>query len=95
MNALYCFVTDEMYVLSATNRRVSVQLLGKDKIQDKLNRFEDLRSASLFYLGVSSSGPPSQLGATVPSKLNIFIVISMSKPLLGILMFLNCNYSVL
>ncbi|KAK1384329.1 tubulin-folding cofactor E [Heracleum sosnowskyi] len=55
---------DEMYVLSTSNRRVSVELLGKDKIQDKLNRFEDLRSASLFYLGVSSCG---QLGATVPN----------------------------
>ncbi|KAL8125166.1 hypothetical protein AgCh_012732 [Apium graveolens] len=58
---------DEMYVLSATNRRISVQLLGKDIIQDKLNRFEDLKSASLFYLGVSSCGPPSQLGATIPN----------------------------
>ncbi|WOH00524.1 hypothetical protein DCAR_0519889 [Daucus carota subsp. sativus] len=58
---------DEMYVLSATNRRVSVQLLGKDKIQDKLNQFEDLASASLFYLGVSSCGPPSQLGVSVPN----------------------------
>lgn len=81
MNAVYYFATDEMYVLSATNRRVSVQLLGKEKIQDKLNRFEDLRSASLFYLGVSSCGPPSQLSATVPSKLKFqqvfFEIISL------------------
>lgn len=58
---------DEMYVFSASNKRVSVQLLGKDKIQDKLNRFDELTSASLFYLGVSSSGPPSQISAAVPN----------------------------
>ncbi|KAG5562458.1 hypothetical protein RHGRI_005252 [Rhododendron griersonianum] len=58
---------DEMYVFSASNRRVSVQLLGKDKIQDKLSRFEELASASLFYLGVSSSGPPCQISATIPN----------------------------
>lgn len=45
-----------MYVLSASNKRVSVQLLGKDKIQEKLNNFEELKSASLPYLGVSSPG---------------------------------------
>ncbi|KAE9452343.1 hypothetical protein C3L33_15756, partial [Rhododendron williamsianum] len=60
-------IADEMYVFSASNRRVSVQLLGKDKIQDKLSRFEELASASLFYLGVSSSGPPCQISATIPN----------------------------
>ncbi|KAI9169110.1 hypothetical protein LWI28_007116 [Acer negundo] len=45
---------DEMYVLSASNKRVSVELLGKDKIQDKLSKFEELTGASLSYLGVSS-----------------------------------------
>ncbi|KAL6983197.1 hypothetical protein U1Q18_016589 [Sarracenia purpurea var. burkii] len=58
---------DEMYILSASNRRVSVQFLGKDKIQDKLSRFEELAAASLSYLGVSSSGPPCQIRATVPN----------------------------
>ncbi|KAH7841044.1 hypothetical protein Vadar_024881 [Vaccinium darrowii] len=58
---------DEMYVFSASNRRVSVQLLGKDKIQDKLSRFEELAGASLSYLGVSSSGPPCQISVTVPN----------------------------
>ncbi|KAK0574922.1 hypothetical protein LWI29_030971 [Acer saccharum] len=47
---------DEMYVLSASNKRVSVELLGKDKIQDKLSKFEELTGASLSYLGVSSPG---------------------------------------
>ncbi|KAK2969101.1 hypothetical protein RJ640_028808 [Escallonia rubra] len=57
---------DEMYVLSASNKRVSVQLLGKEKIQDQLSRFEELTGASLFYLGVSSSGPPCEISMTIP-----------------------------
>ncbi|KAG2314510.1 hypothetical protein Bca52824_017632 [Brassica carinata] len=47
---------DEMYVLSAKNKRVSIQLLGGDKIQDKLSRLDELTSASLPFLGVSSLG---------------------------------------
>ncbi|XAR59329.1 hypothetical protein NMG60_11015126 [Bertholletia excelsa] len=58
---------DEMYVLSASNRRVSVQFLGKDKIQDKLSRFEELTGASLSFLGIGSSGHPSQISATMPN----------------------------
>ncbi|XP_059297321.1 tubulin-folding cofactor E isoform X2 [Lycium ferocissimum] len=57
---------DEMYVLSATNKKVSIELLGKDKIQNKLSRFDELTSASLAYLGVSSAGPPGQINATIP-----------------------------
>ncbi|CAN4127878.1 unnamed protein product [Withania somnifera] len=57
---------DEMYVLSATNKRVSIELLGKDKIQNKLSRFEELTSASLAYLGVSSAGPPGHMNTTIP-----------------------------
>lgn len=58
---------DEMYVLSASNKRVSVQLLGKDKIEDKLSRFEELKSASVSYLGVSSPGGPAELGTALPN----------------------------
>ncbi|XP_059659317.1 tubulin-folding cofactor E [Cornus florida] len=58
---------DEMYVLSATNKRVSVQLLGKDKIQDKLSRFEELTGASLSYLGVSTPGSQCQISTIVPN----------------------------
>ncbi|PPR94868.1 hypothetical protein GOBAR_AA25802 [Gossypium barbadense] len=58
---------DEMYVLSASNKRVSVQLLGKDKIQDKLSRFEELTSASISYLGVSTPGDPAEISASVPN----------------------------
>ncbi|CAI9272433.1 unnamed protein product [Lactuca saligna] len=58
---------DEMYVFSATNKRVNVQLLGKEKIQDILGRFEELPGASLSYLGVSSSGDPLQIRNTLPN----------------------------
>ncbi|KAG5576912.1 hypothetical protein H5410_057046 [Solanum commersonii] len=59
---------DEMYVLSASNKRVSIELLGKDKIQNKLSQFEELTSASLAYLGVSSAGPPGHINTTIPSN---------------------------
>lgn len=61
-------VVDEMYVLSASNKRVNVQLVGKDKIQDKLSRLEELTSASVSYLGVSSPGVPCDISTNVPSK---------------------------
>ncbi|KAE8681267.1 Tubulin-folding cofactor E [Hibiscus syriacus] len=56
-----------MYVLSASNQRVSVELLGKDKIQDKLSRFKELNSASISYLGVSTPGEPAEIRASVPN----------------------------
>uniref|UniRef100_A0A1D1YDC0 Tubulin-specific chaperone E n=1 Tax=Anthurium amnicola TaxID=1678845 RepID=A0A1D1YDC0_9ARAE len=58
---------DEMYVFSARNKRVSIQLVGKNKVEEKLTRFEELLSASLSYLGVSSIGPPSEINSTVPN----------------------------
>ncbi|KAL5157887.1 Tubulin-folding cofactor E [Glycine soja] len=48
---------DDMYVLSTSNQRVSVQLLGKDK----------LTSVSLSYMGISSPGIPSHINNTVPN----------------------------
>lgn len=56
-----------MYVLSTSNKRVSIQLVGKDKIHDKLSRLEELTSASLSYMGVSSPGSPCLIITTVPS----------------------------
>ncbi|KAL9320647.1 hypothetical protein ACSQ67_012486 [Phaseolus vulgaris] len=74
---------DEMYVLSTSNQRVSVQLLGKDKIQDKLRRFEELTSVSLSYMGVSSPGIPSQINNTVPRSLHfnrlLFLLIDIKE----------------
>ncbi|KAK7303533.1 hypothetical protein RJT34_14440 [Clitoria ternatea] len=58
---------DEMYVLSTSNNRVSVQLLGKDKIHDKLSRFEELTSVSLSYMGISSSGIACHINTKVPN----------------------------
>lgn len=58
---------DEMYVLSASNKRVSVQLVGKEKIQDKLSRLEELTGASLSYLGVSNPGSPNEIRNIVPN----------------------------
>ncbi|KAH9794663.1 Tubulin-folding cofactor E [Citrus sinensis] len=40
----------------ASNKHVSIELVGKDKIQDKFSKFEELTSAALPYLGVSSPG---------------------------------------
>ena len=65
------FSTDEMYVLSASNKRVSIELVGKDKVQDKLSRFEEMTNASLSYMGVSSPGSPCHINTTVPSKLHL------------------------
>ncbi|RVW33206.1 Tubulin-folding cofactor E [Vitis vinifera] len=62
------YVAEEMYVLSASNRRVSVQLVGKEQIEDKLSRFEELTAASLSYLGVSSIGAPFEICSVVPSR---------------------------
>ncbi|XP_019155293.1 PREDICTED: tubulin-folding cofactor E, partial [Ipomoea nil] len=58
---------DEMYVFSASNKRVTVELLGKEKIQNKLSHFEELTSASLSYLGVSSAGDPCHISTTIPN----------------------------
>lgn len=57
-----------MYVLSASDKRVSIEFVGKDIIKDKLSRFEDLTSVSLSYMGVNSLGNPSQIGSVLPSK---------------------------
>ncbi|OMO81652.1 hypothetical protein CCACVL1_12327 [Corchorus capsularis] len=58
---------EEMYVLSGSNQRVSVQLVGKEKIEEKLSKFEELKSASISYLGVSSPGGPDEIRAAVPN----------------------------
>lgn len=58
---------DEMYVLSASKQRVPIHLLGKDKIEDKLGRFEELTGASVSYLGISSSEDPCEISQTLPN----------------------------
>ncbi|GAU46622.1 hypothetical protein TSUD_377880 [Trifolium subterraneum] len=58
---------EEMYVLSTSNKKVSIELLGTSEINDKLSRFEELTNASLAYMGVSSPGIPCELSITVPN----------------------------
>ncbi|XP_045806398.1 tubulin-folding cofactor E [Trifolium pratense] len=58
---------EEMYVLSTSNKKVSIELLGTSEINDKLSRFEELTNASLAYMGVSSPGIPCELSSTVPN----------------------------
>ncbi|CAI0556484.1 unnamed protein product, partial [Linum tenue] len=58
---------EEMYVLSGKNRRVPVEFLGKEKIQDKLSRFDELTNASLSFLGVSTPGSSEDISSTVPN----------------------------
>eukprot|EP00267_Zea_mays_P055420 XP_020408758.1 tubulin-specific chaperone E isoform X2 [Zea mays] len=58
---------DEMYVFSTSQKRVSVEFVGTDKVQEKLNNFNELASASVSYMGVSSIGAPNELNSLVPN----------------------------
>ncbi|XP_062180143.1 tubulin-folding cofactor E-like [Phragmites australis] len=58
---------DEMYVFSTSQKRVSVEFVGKNKVQEKLKNFNELSSASVSYMGVSSIGPPDELKNLVPN----------------------------
>ncbi|XP_031504647.1 tubulin-folding cofactor E [Nymphaea colorata] len=62
---------DEMYVYSMRKKRVAIQLLGKDKVQEKFSRFEELEHASLAYLGVSSPGPQHAIHGVIPNLKNL------------------------
>ncbi|KAK3137774.1 hypothetical protein QOZ80_5BG0457050 [Eleusine coracana subsp. coracana] len=58
---------DEMYVFSTSQKRVSVEFVGKNKVQEKLKNFNELSSASVGYMGVSSIGSPDELKNLVPN----------------------------
>ncbi|KAF2928720.1 tubulin-folding cofactor E [Oryza sativa Japonica Group] len=58
---------DEMYVFSSSQKRVSVELVGKNKVEEKLKNLNDLTSASVSYMGVSSIGPGDELKNLVPN----------------------------
>ncbi|GMH03959.1 hypothetical protein Nepgr_005798 [Nepenthes gracilis] len=58
---------DEMYVLSERSEKVSIQFVGKDKIESKLSRFDELIGASLAYLGVSSPGSLGEINTIAPN----------------------------
>jgi hypothetical protein len=65
-----------MYVFSTSQKRVSVEFVGQNKVQEKLKNFNDLTSASVSYMGVSSIGPPEELKSLVPSKYHYMILYS-------------------
>ncbi|CAA7396528.1 unnamed protein product [Spirodela intermedia] len=58
---------DEMYVLSTRSKRVSIQLVGENVVREKLSRLEELLSASLSFLGVSSVGHSHEIYSSVPN----------------------------
>ncbi|XP_042388414.1 tubulin-folding cofactor E-like isoform X1 [Zingiber officinale] len=58
---------EEMYVYSTSQKHVSIQLVGKHKIQEKLQHINELLNASLSYLGVSSTEPSNEINAVVPN----------------------------
>lgn len=47
---------DAMYLLSVRQKRVAIQFVGKEKIEEKQKHLEDLTSASLVYECVSTAG---------------------------------------
>lgn len=57
---------DEMYVLSASQRRVAIELVGVNKIQEKLMHLENLFHVSLEYAGVSQPGPVHEIHDILP-----------------------------
>ncbi|GLJ31948.1 hypothetical protein SUGI_0643060 [Cryptomeria japonica] len=57
---------DEMYVLSASQKRVSIQHVGVSKIQEKQMRLENLFHVSLEYTGVSSPGSMQEISGLLP-----------------------------
>jgi len=59
-----------MYVMSARQQRVSVELVGKAEVEERQRHLENLRVATLIYAGVCSTGPHGQLRAACPSTLS-------------------------
>ncbi|XP_078169680.1 tubulin folding cofactor E / Pfifferling (PFI) isoform X1 [Carex rostrata] len=57
---------DEMYVFSTSQRRVSVELVGKNKVEEKLKKFDELLSISVSFLGISSVEPLYQISTLLP-----------------------------
>jgi hypothetical protein len=57
-----------MYVFSTSQRRVSVELVGKNKVEEKLKKFDELLSISVSFMGVSSVEPLCQISTLLPSN---------------------------
>ncbi|GIL78416.1 hypothetical protein Vretimale_16995 [Volvox reticuliferus] len=58
---------EELYVHTSRRRRVKVQLVGEEKIQQKQRQIHMLQSARLVGLDVSAVGDPAQLRDSIPS----------------------------
>eukprot|EP00252_Welwitschia_mirabilis_P021145 TRINITY_DN5335_c0_g1_i1.p1 TRINITY_DN5335_c0_g1~~TRINITY_DN5335_c0_g1_i1.p1 ORF type:complete len:538 (-),score=96.47 TRINITY_DN5335_c0_g1_i1:397-2010(-) len=48
---------DEMYVLSTSQKRVAIELVGLNKIQERQRQIENLVHVSLAYAGIGEAGP--------------------------------------
>ncbi|GLC39842.1 hypothetical protein PLESTB_001293600 [Pleodorina starrii] len=57
---------EELYVHTSRRRRVQVQMVGEEKIQQKQRQIHALTSARLVGLDVSAVGDPSLLRSSVP-----------------------------
>lgn len=57
---------DEMYVLSASKKRVVIEHVGVNKMQEKLMHLENLFHVSLEYAGVSEPGPVHEIHGILP-----------------------------
>ena len=66
MHTMLC--SDEMYVFSTSEKHVSVELVGTNKVREKLKNFDELMCASVSFMGVSSTGSQEELQGLVPSK---------------------------
>ncbi|KAJ7519701.1 hypothetical protein O6H91_20G051600 [Diphasiastrum complanatum] len=58
---------DEMYVMSVTQKRVGIELVGKNKIEEKQHRLDELYIASLSYAGVAFSDKTGEIKSIVPN----------------------------
>lgn len=69
-----------MYVFSTSQRRVSVELVGKNKVEEKLKKFDELLSISVSFMGVSSVEPLCQISTLLPSNPSAPPPLSLSSP---------------
>lgn len=69
-----------MYVMSVRQQRVSVELVGKEQVEERQRHLEFLKVATLIYGMVCSAGPHGQLKAACPSTLlTICLIAAMTS----------------
>ncbi|KAJ3683216.1 hypothetical protein LUZ60_013443 [Juncus effusus] len=57
---------EEMYVFSASQKRVNVELVGKNKVQEIFKKFDEIHSISVSYMGVSTIGDLDEIKTLLP-----------------------------